>query len=272
MPHTSPSHDASDHGSPPKAKARDTSKSTLPQERWLDPDTPGLTTSFSKVEIAYKLGGEAKHLVEAHALDRLDYWLARATECWSGKWYVWKKFEDWGDEIGVNRSVARTAFYSLRDRGLVESIRNPGKSWDQTLRWTINYDELERLLSEIRRTQSDDASYTERHMHRTQSDDERRCSDDERTQSDAQYHESTTESTQGEYPQQNTHERDRAHAREDPIYSSEEGQPRTAPGSEGTSSGDDDTSANPSANLASEAARPRSIPERLEALRARKSA
>src|SRR5437660_1844392 len=72
-------------------------------------------------EIALVLGS----IDQAVVLDQLHYWLNRATKYYNDRWWVYKRYAEWGSELGSTPDKARRALEKLRDAGYAVSIRNP---------------------------------------------------------------------------------------------------------------------------------------------------
>src|SRR5689334_14775082 len=89
------------------------------------------------------------NIIQAIVLEQMHYWLQRSSKTYQGKNWVYKTYQEWGDELGLTPKQVRSALDDLRKSGLVVAIRNPHHGFDQTLWWTIDATALARLASAV---------------------------------------------------------------------------------------------------------------------------
>lgn len=77
------------------------------------------------------------HLVDAAVLQQLHYWMQRAQSRHEGFTWVWKTYEEWGEEIGVSTKQVRSAIERLETRGVVVSCQP--ESWNRRKWYRIDY-------------------------------------------------------------------------------------------------------------------------------------
>jgi hypothetical protein len=80
---------------------------------------------------------------EALLLCQLHYWLQRPGDSGKnhdGHHWIYKTHQEWSDEIGISKEEARRAVDRSLARGVLVSIHNPIKGWDQTPWYRIDYE------------------------------------------------------------------------------------------------------------------------------------
>lgn len=80
--------------------------------------------------------------LEALLAQQLNYWLPHATKEHGGRPWVYKTYQEWGDEIGVSAKSARTALDKLRRDGWVQAMQNPQDPRDRTLWWWVDVEAI----------------------------------------------------------------------------------------------------------------------------------
>ena len=85
---------------------------------------------------------------EALFLQQLHYWLGRAThEDEDGQPWIYKKMEEWCDELCKDKRTISSARKRLRDRGILREGEFNKMVTDRTLWYTIDYRVLDNLPS-----------------------------------------------------------------------------------------------------------------------------
>ncbi len=79
---------------------------------------------------------------EAMVIQQLHYLLSldNSGREHDGHHWVWKTYDELGDELGLSWAQVKRALSTPREIGLIVSIRNPVEGWNATPWYRINYD------------------------------------------------------------------------------------------------------------------------------------
>ena len=108
--------------------------------------------------VAYRpeLGRILGSVNAALVLQQIHYWMPMATKEYDGHAWIYKRHEDFSEELGITGAQARGAVDLLRDTKLIISRRNPYYAMDQIRWYRIDYEALGRLIKASRLIESTD--------------------------------------------------------------------------------------------------------------------
>jgi hypothetical protein len=75
---------------------------------------------------------------DAAILQQLHYWMPRATSTYDGQRWVYKTYDQWGDEVGLTAKQVRQAIARLEGAGVVASCQP--EAWQRRKWYRIVYD------------------------------------------------------------------------------------------------------------------------------------
>jgi hypothetical protein len=94
--------------------------------------------------LARKIGMSA-----ALVLQQLHYWLKKTSHTIKGVRWIYNSFLSWAEQLPLAVRTIKRAIAKLKDLNLIQVERHGKQQWDQTNWYTINYQELEALISPI---------------------------------------------------------------------------------------------------------------------------
>jgi hypothetical protein len=87
-------------------------------------------------------------VIAALVLQQFHYWALRAKNVYEGERWVFKTYKELSNELGITPDQARGAVNILKGHGLLRSMRNPRKGWDQIRWYRPDYEALNTFMAD----------------------------------------------------------------------------------------------------------------------------
>ncbi|MGK7895770.1 MAG: hypothetical protein AB4372_19690, partial [Xenococcus sp. (in: cyanobacteria)] len=117
------------------------------------PSTPWTVKRSFSSEVAVALGGDLDAVAEAIVIRQIEYWLDRCQGViYQGRKWIYNSLKSWSEQFFyISPSETRRALERLREKSVLLSeplagVLNRANIYNRTLYYTINYEELNKLL------------------------------------------------------------------------------------------------------------------------------